>query len=99
MRLFISAVIAAGVFWFVPGMALATPAQAPGGAVEARDGHAPIMVNSYTRDRATSRLEKAGFTNIYGLIRSEDGIWRGKATLAGQTIAVSIDPEGNVAPR
>ena len=56
-------------------------------------------LKSATRDRAASRLEQAGYTNVYGLMRAADGTWRGKATRAGQTVEVSIDAEGNIAPR
>ena len=45
---------------------------------------APVAgANSFTKAEALSRIEKAGYTNISGLSKDKDGIWKGKASKAG----------------
>jgi hypothetical protein len=52
--------------------------------------------NSFTEAQAKSRIEAAGFSNVSNLAKDKDGIWRGKATKAGATVAVALDFQGNV---
>jgi periplasmic protein CpxP/Spy len=52
--------------------------------------------NSFTEGQARSRLEDAGFSNVTGLAKDEQGIWRGTAQLAGQTVTVGVDYKGNI---
>src|SRR3954447_3651538 len=52
--------------------------------------------NSFTEGEARSRIEKQGFTNIGGLKKDDDGIWRGTGTRNGQQVAVALDYQGNV---
>jgi hypothetical protein len=54
--------------------------------------------NSFTEGQAKSRLEAAGFTDISGLQKDDQGIWRGQAKHAGQQVAVALDYQGNVTP-
>ena len=55
--------------------------------------------NSFTEGEAKSRIEKAGFTNINGLKKDDDGVWRGTATKDGRSVQVSLDYQGNVVTR
>jgi hypothetical protein len=52
--------------------------------------------NSFTEAQARSRIEAAGFTNVSGLAKDNDGVWHGKAAKAGKTSTVSLDYQGNV---
>ena len=52
--------------------------------------------NSFTEGQATSRIEKAGFTNVTGLKKDDQGIWRGHATKNNASTSVSLDYKGNV---
>jgi opacity protein-like surface antigen len=52
--------------------------------------------NSFTEGQAKSRIEGAGYSNISGLVKDKDGIWRGKASKAGKTVDVGLDYQGNV---
>jgi putative membrane protein len=52
--------------------------------------------NSFTEAQARERIEKAGYTNVSGLVKTQDGFWRGKAMKGGQTVQVSVDYQGNV---
>jgi len=58
---------------------------------------APVAgANSFTEGQAKSRIESHGFTNVDGLKKDSDGVWRGTATQAGKTVKVSLDFQGNV---
>jgi len=52
--------------------------------------------NSFTESQAKSRIEGAGFSNVSGLVKDKDGIWRGKASKAGATVDVGLDYQGNI---
>jgi hypothetical protein len=39
---------------------------------------------------------KRGFTNVTGLAKDSDGVWRGTAIQAGKSVKVSVDFQGNV---
>ena len=52
--------------------------------------------NSFTEAQAKSRIEKAGYTNVSGLSKDKDGIWKGKASKAGTSVDVGVDYQGNV---
>jgi opacity protein-like surface antigen len=55
--------------------------------------------NSFTEAQAKSRIEKAGYTNVSGLSKDKDGIWKGKASKAGRSVDVGVDYQGNVVPK
>jgi opacity protein-like surface antigen len=55
--------------------------------------------NSFTEGEAKSRIEKNGFSNISGLTKDDNGVWRGKAMKNGQQVDVSLDYQGNVVTR
>jgi hypothetical protein len=58
---------------------------------------APVAgANSFTEGQAKSRIEARGFTNVTGLMKDSDGVWRGTATQAGKSVKVSLDFQGNV---
>ena len=52
--------------------------------------------NSYTEGEAKSRIEKMGFSNVSGLKKDDNGVWRGRAMKDGKTVDVSVDYQGNV---
>ncbi len=52
--------------------------------------------NSFTEAEAKSHIEKAGYSNVSGLIKDKDGIWRGKASKGDATVDVALDYQGNV---
>ena len=52
--------------------------------------------NSFTEGQAKSRIEGAGFSNVSGLVKDKDGIWRGKASKEGKIVDVGLDYQGNV---
>ena len=94
----------------VPGTTTNTPAQLnPGNNSSAtppavttsnannKTGAAPVKGrNSFTMGEARRRLEKGGFTQVTGLKKDADGIWRGKAMKNGASVDVYCDYQGNV---
>ena len=55
--------------------------------------------NSFTEGEAKSRIEKAGFANVSGLKKDDEGVWRGTAVKDGRSVDVSLDYQGNVVTR
>ena len=53
--------------------------------------------NSFTEAQAKDRIEGAGFTQVTGLRKDEQGIWRATASKGGAQVNVSVDFRGNVA--
>lgn len=52
--------------------------------------------NSFTEAQARDWIEEAGYTDVTGLVQSEDGIWRGHARRDGATVQVAVDYKGTV---
>ena len=62
-----------------------------------RTGAAPVPGrNSFTMAQASRRIAAAGFTNVTGLKKDGQGIWRGQAQKDGNPTAVSLDYQGTV---
>ena len=58
---------------------------------------APVSgATSFTEGQAKSRIESNGFANVSELRKDDQGVWRGKATKDGKSVAVSLDFQGNV---
>jgi hypothetical protein len=61
------------------------------------NSNAPVAGrNSFTEGQAKSKLEGAGFSDVSGLAKDDNGVWRGKANKGGSSANVSVDFEGNV---
>jgi len=52
--------------------------------------------NSFTEAQARSRIEAHGYTNVSGLKKDDNSIWRGKATKGGTSVDVALDYQGNI---
>lgn len=52
--------------------------------------------NSFTMNEARRRIEKGGFTQVTGLKKDADGVWRGKGMKNGSSVDVYCDYQGNV---
>jgi hypothetical protein len=52
--------------------------------------------NSFTMAEAKSRIEARGYSDVHGLKKDGNGVWRGTATKDGQAGPVSLDFQGNV---
>jgi hypothetical protein len=61
------------------------------------DANAPLKgANSFTEGQARDRAIARGFTDVTGLKKDDDGIWRGTASMEGKSVGVAIDYKGNV---
>jgi opacity protein-like surface antigen len=52
--------------------------------------------NSFTKGQAKSRIQKAGYSHVTGLVKDKNGIWRGRAVKDSATVDVALDYQGNV---
>jgi len=52
--------------------------------------------NSFTEGQAKSRIESQGLTNVSGLTKDGQGVWRGKAMKDGKNVNVALDFHGDV---
>ncbi len=58
---------------------------------------APVPgANSFTMREAARRIETGGFTQVTGLRKDRNGVWRGKALRNGTSVNVYCDYQGNV---
>ena len=61
---------------------------------------APIKgSNSFTESQAKARIFAAGYTDVSALTKDDQGVWRGKAMKAGNSVDVALDYQGNVAAK
>ena len=66
-------------------------------ATTAANAPAPARgANSFTEGEARRRLETNGYTNVSGLTKDDDGVWRGTAQKGSQEARVWLDFKGNV---
>ena len=52
--------------------------------------------NSFTMKQARKRISGKGYTQVTGLKKDSDGVWRGTAMKDGQSVQVWLDYKGNV---
>jgi hypothetical protein len=52
--------------------------------------------NSFTIGQAATRIADHGYSDVTGLKKDQDGVWRGEASKAGQQVTVWLDYKGNV---
>ena len=74
-----------------------TSTTSPGPTPARADANAPLPgANSFTEGQAKSRLEANGYTNVTGLKKDDNGVWKGTAMNAGAQVNVSVDYRGNI---
>ncbi len=52
--------------------------------------------NSFTMNEARRRIQAGGFSQVTGLKKDQDGIWRGTGMRGGAMVPVYCDYQGNV---
>ena len=61
------------------------------------DAGAPLPgANSFTESQAKARIEQLGYTNVTGLAKDAEGVWRGTAMKDGRSQKVAVDFRGNI---
>jgi hypothetical protein len=67
---------------------------------ESKTPAAPVPgANSFTEAEARHRLEAYGYTNISGLQKDSQSIWRGTAMKDGRPVQIALDYQGNIVAR
>jgi hypothetical protein len=90
------AVMAVFVLAVAAGSTVAeSPPEAPA-TLESRLPDSIPAAGSISEAKAISVLERAGYSNVYGMALGKDGTWRGKATRAGHTVVVAVDDGGAI---
>ena len=79
-----------------PDPAAPTAPNTPPAQTSPSDENLAPGANSCTEAQAKSWLEEAGYTEVTGLVQSDDGIWRGHARRNGATVAVAVDYKGTI---
>ena len=67
-----------------------------GPAASSADGAPLAGANSFTEGEARSRIEKNGYSDVSGLSKDSQGVWRGMAMKDGKRLNVALDYKGNV---
>ncbi|MFZ0113359.1 MAG: hypothetical protein WAL15_03285 [Xanthobacteraceae bacterium] len=52
--------------------------------------------NNFTEGEARSKIESNGYSNVSGLTKDDNGVWRGNAQKGSQQAQVWLDYKGNV---
>ena len=60
------------------------------------DGTAKKGANSFTQNEARKHILNSGYTDVSGLTKGKDGVWRGTAMKGGASLNVALDFKGNV---
>jgi opacity protein-like surface antigen len=104
MRHYLS--IAAMAALLISPAALAQPANPTGNTPAVNTPNSPpnpgapvAGANSFTEGQAKSRIESNGYTNVTGMRKDDQGVWRGTAMKDGRSVNVSLDFQGNVVTR
>ena len=94
MRFVKAAVVAASVA-LVPGAVAAQTSTTP--STQSGTQQPPVAgANSFTEAQAKDRIEKAGYANVTGLKKDDQGIWRASAKQGDKQVNVALDFQGNV---
>ena len=60
------------------------------------DGSAKPGANSFTEGQARQHIVNSGYSDVTGLTKGKDGVWRGMASHNGAQVNVAMDFKGNV---
>ena len=97
MRCLKMAITAAAVTLLSGAVVAQTTTTTPSTSPQTGTQQPPVAgANSFTEAQAQDRIEKAGFTEVKGLKKDDQGIWRGSAMQSGKQVNVALDFQGNV---
>jgi hypothetical protein len=94
MRFIKAAVVSASVA-LVPG-AVAAQTSTPSTSTQSGTQQPVAGANSFTEAQAKERIEKAGYAEVTGLKKDDQGIWRATAKQGEKQVNVALDFQGNV---
>ncbi len=74
-----------------------TPPAVASGSAESRTSAAPVAgKNSFTKGEVRKRLESHGYSQVSGLAKDDEGVWRGAAMKNGKQVTVAVDFQGDI---
>jgi hypothetical protein len=80
-----------------PASASPNPPAVSTSNVDSKTSAAPVAgANSFTESEARKRLEAHGYTDVTGLTKDDESIWRGKAMKDDKQVSVALDYQGNI---
>ena len=80
-----------------PNSTSTTPSAVSTSNADSKTAAAPVPgANSFTGAEARKRLEAHGYSNVTGLSKDDQSIWRGKAMKGGKAVDVALDYQGNI---
>ncbi len=89
-------VLAGAAFALLPS-ALAAQTTTPSTSSQSNTQQPPVAgANSFTEAQAKDRIEKAGYAEVTGLKKDDQGIWRASAKHGDKQVNVALDFQGNV---
>ena len=75
----------------------ANPPAVATGHADAKTAAAPVAgKNSFTKQQTAKRLRDHGYSQVKGLTKDDQGVWRGTAMKDGASVNVSVDYQGNI---
>ena len=74
-----------------------TPSAVASGSAEARtSAGAGRGKNSFTKGEVRKRLESHGYSQVSGLAKDDEGVWRGAAMKKWKQVTVAVDFQGDI---
>jgi hypothetical protein len=91
-------VLAGAAFALLPSaLAAQTTTTTPSTSSQSNTQQPPVAgANSFTEAQAKDRIEKAGYAEVTGLKKDDQGIWRASAKQGDKQVNVALDFQGNV---
>jgi putative membrane protein len=78
-------------------LAAQTTTTTPSTSSQSNTQQPPVAgANSFTEAQAKDRIEKAGYAEVTGLKKDDQGIWRASAKQGDKQVNVALDFQGNV---
>ena len=78
-------------------LAAQTTTTTPSTSSQSNTQQPPVAgANSFTAAQAKDRIEKAGYAEVTGLKKDDQGIWRASAKQGDKQVNVALDFQGNV---
>jgi hypothetical protein len=92
-----SAALAVVAIALVSGTAVAQTTTTTTPSTQGGTQQPPVAgANSFTENQAKDRIEKAGYAEVTGLKKDDQGIWRATAKQGDKQVNVALDFQGNV---
>jgi hypothetical protein len=97
----LAGLLGAGGAWAqdVTTSASPNPPAISSGHADSKTSAAPLAgKNSFTKSQVRDRLRAHRYSNVKGLMKDDQGVWRGKAfnEMSGKFVGVAVDYQGDI---